>query len=183
MARLLKIIYGFLGLSFVFYLITPLNSFPQPPEAVLTSNEPADQETPLRRGYYTDLSRAEILTHYQNQFGGFRLNYPPEEAQTLVRDQTQSTFLEELNHPLRESLYINGFEPEISGKTDWQPLVVSEKVWRQKITIRHITSALWLRLFVGFGIWLALWILLRQLTSAFQDLSSRFLKLRLWTSQ
>ena len=51
------------------------------------------------------------MSHYTKQFGwGERLNYPPEDAQTLIRDQTQATFLEEIVHPMRESLFIAGNE-------------------------------------------------------------------------
>jgi len=108
------------------------------------STEPADTETPLRRGYYTNATRQEVIEHYQSEFKGYRLNYPPEEAQTIIRDQTKSTFLEEIVHPLRESIYINGFEP-----TDPQyAIVIKGTPWRQKVIVRYVRSNLLARLLV-----------------------------------
>jgi len=122
----------FLGL--VIYISFPSPKFP----------EPADTETPLRRGYYTNATRQEVIEHYQSEFKGYRLNYPPEEAQTIIRDQTKSTFLEEIVHPLRESIYINGFEP-----TDPQyAIVIKGTPWRQKVIVRYVRSNLLARLLV-----------------------------------
>lgn len=102
------------------YLLLPSPRFPVPPPGALQSIEPADTESIYRRSYYTDYSRSEILAYYKQQFSRssvnfplfqIRLNYPPEEAQTLIRDQTRSSWLEEIVHPGRESLYVNGFYP------------------------------------------------------------------------
>lgn len=133
----------------------PSPDFPTPPSDALMSDEPADVETPLRRGYFTDLDREEVMQHYLSQFDetklldisilAYRLNYPPEEAQTLIRDQTRSTFLEEIVHPFRESVFINGFEP-----TEDRDLIrVGGKLWRQKIIVRYYPSDLKERLAVG----------------------------------
>lgn len=128
-------------------------SFPDPPPDSIVSQEPADLETPLRRGYFTDYSRQEVLDWYKKQFNHssflgirlptFLLNYPPENAQTIIRDQTGSTFLQEFTHPFRESVYINGFETKTA---DGHPvLFVEGKSWRQKIIIRQVPSSIWVR--------------------------------------
>jgi hypothetical protein len=143
----------FLGL-FIFYLFLPTPDFPEPPSGFKQSFEPADVETPLRRGYYTDITREEVMDYYQSQFWGYRLNYPPEEAQTIIRDQTKSTFLEEIVHPFRESLFINGFEPS----EPQYKAVIEGREWRQKIIIRYVPSSLWARLVVAAGV--VLWIFL-----------------------
>lgn len=145
------------SLLFLFYLILPSPDFPEALPGALISKEPGDTETPLRRAYFTDLSREEVLAYYQVQlayssfFGlplpTYRLNYPPEEAQSLVRDQTRSTFLEEIVHPLRESIFVNGFEP----KSDNDAIRVEGKKWRQKITLRYIPSSLFVRLVIGLA--------------------------------
>lgn len=132
----------FLGL--IFYVSFPSPKFPEPMSDFFQSNEPADTETPLRRGYYTNATRQEVMKHYLSEFKGYRLNYPPEEAQTIIRDQTKSTFLEEIVHPLRESVYINGFEP-----TDPQyAIVIKGTPWRQKIIVKYVPSNLFVRLLV-----------------------------------
>lgn len=114
---ILRRVFYFLWAAGIVYVLLPSPKFPLPPPGVLQSREPADTESVYRRAYYTNYSRADILSHYQKQFLSspllvqLRLNHPPEEAQTLIRDQARSSYLEELVHPFRESLLINGFEP------------------------------------------------------------------------
>ncbi len=155
MKSTVKIVYIFLSFLFLIYLFLPNPDFPPQLPDSLQSSEPGDTETLLRRAYYTDYLRSEVLKHYQENFEklGFlnlkfltyRLNYPPEEAQTLIRDQTRSTFLEEIVHPFRESLFVNGFEP----KLDKDAIYVEGKKWNQKITVKIVYSSLAARVFVG----------------------------------
>lgn len=137
----IKIAFIILAVAFLGYLIVPAKDFPSPPVGAKQSFEPADTETPLRRAYFVNLSRDQIISHYQQEFGWLptlRLNYPPEEAQTIIRDQTKSSYLEELVHPFRESLYINGFEP----KEDKDVILIDGEVYDQKITIRYVPSSI-----------------------------------------
>lgn len=126
------------------YVTKPDYAFPSPPPGSVESSEPADTETPTRRAYFTDYTREEVMKHYAMQLTNsptLRLNYPPEDAQTLIRDQTRSTFLEELVHPLRQSLYINGFEPKIAKDDIWY----KGTHYRQKLIVRSVTSPIWAR--------------------------------------
>ena len=164
MKKFLIIIFFIFSVLLLYYVSIPSPEFPIPPSEFMQSLEPGDMETTLRRAYYTDLTRDEVINYYKQEFNrGFnvytpRFNYPPEEAVTLIRDQTKSTFLEEIVHPLRESIYINGFEP----KTDNYRIEINGKVWRQKIIIRYIPSSLWVRLTV-LGLTLAAtFILVRE---------------------
>lgn len=141
-----KIILTLFSAVFLVYLLLPNPRFPEPPSDSIQSQEEADTETPLRRAYFTDFTRQEVLKHYQDQFSKssflaiplptYRLNYPPEESQTLIRDQTRSTFLEEIVHPFRESLFVNGFEPKDPQDDVWYRGVD----YRQKIIIRFVPS-------------------------------------------
>jgi len=168
MKALFKILFVVSSLVFIFYLLLPTPSFPEPPPDALQSDEPADLEDPLRRGYFTDLSRQEVLEHYQKEFnksplGNFslptyRLNYPPEEAQTRIRDQTRSTFLEEIVHPFRESLFINGFEP----KFDKDVILIEDKIWRQKIIVKYVQSRTFIRVVAGIATLTLACILFRE---------------------
>ncbi len=125
----------FLGL--LVYVILPDPDFPNPPPDALQSREPADSEDPLRRAYFTNLTREEVIAHYKKEFRwGFTLNYPPEESGSIIRDQTRSTFLEEIVHPLRESIYINGFEPREAKDA----IFIEGRDWRQKIIVKLIPS-------------------------------------------
>jgi hypothetical protein len=141
-----KVIFGLVGMVLVVYLIIPSPDFPEPLSDSVQSLEEADTETSLRRAYFTNFTREEIIAHYRDQFGGplIRLNYPPEEAQTLIRDQTRSWYLEELVRPGRESLFVNGFIAQQEKDDIWY----KGKHYEQKITIKYVPSALWARMLV-----------------------------------
>ena len=149
MKHIVKIGYIMFSILFLVYLSLPSPKYPVMFSNSIQSFEPADVEDNFRRGYYTDLKRDEALNHYFNNFGNkllnYRLNYPPEEAFTLIRDQTRSTFLEEIVHPFRESIFVNGFEP----KLDKDKIIIDNKIWRQKIIVKYIPSNLQIRLTVG----------------------------------
>lgn len=134
------------GIFLLVYLSLPRVKFPEPLPGAYQSGEPADVETPLRRGYYTDMTRSEVMAWYEKQFKwGIVLNYPPEDAQTLIRDQTKSTFLQEIVHPFRESIYINGFEPRDAQ----YEIIINGTHYRQKVIVRFVDSSLPVRLVIG----------------------------------
>jgi len=130
------------------YLLIPEPNFPPPPPGVLTSTEPADTESVYRKAYYTNYSRDQIINYYKQAFRlayipfQLRLNHPPETAQELIRDQTRSNYLEELVHPFRESLLINGFEPT----KPTEQINISGVHYLNKITVRMIPSGVFSRL-------------------------------------
>lgn len=140
----------FLAFSFLLliYVILPSPEFPQPLPDALQSTEPADTEDPLRRAYFTNFSRREVMDWYKTQFDNgiytLQLNYPPENAQTIIRDQTRSSYLEELVHPFRESIFINGFDP-LEPK---DAIFIGERFWKQKIIVKYIPSSVYLRVVV-----------------------------------
>lgn len=146
MKRITKILFILFSTFFIIYLLLPNPSFPEPPLDALQSNEPADTEDLLRKAYFTNYTREEVMSYYKDQFEksvifgiylpSYRLNYPPEEAQTIIRDQTRSTFLEEVVHPFRESVYISGFKPA----AEKDAIFIEGKEWNQKITVRLVPS-------------------------------------------
>lgn len=143
-------------LVLVVYLAQGSLAFPSPPPDAFQSQEPADSEAlHVRRAYFTNFTREEVIEHYKKQmehpnflFLLQRLNYPPEDAQSLIRDQTRSTYLEELTYPLRESLYINGFEPKEAKDEIWYKGVH----YSQKITIKYVSNEFAARFVVAVGI-------------------------------
>lgn len=151
--RIITILFAIFYVVGAIYLALPNYTFPDPPPDSIQSQEPADLESPLRRGYFTNFTREEALLWYGEQFNHstfmemslptLLLNYPPENAQTLIRDQTSSTFLQEFVHPFRESEYINGFEPAKKG--DSPAFTVEDKSWTLKIIVRQVPSNLWVR--------------------------------------
>jgi hypothetical protein len=167
MKRITKILLTLFGTLFFIYLLLPKPTFPEPPLDALQSNEPADTETSLRRAYFTNYTREEVMIHYKDQFEkpvifgislpSYRLNYPPEEAQTIIRNQTRSTFLEEIVHPFRESVYINGFKPALQKDA----IFIDGKDWYQKITVRFVPSNSFARVVV-VGLALALVVIVAK---------------------
>lgn len=134
---------------FLLYILKPSPQFPSPPPGAVQSMEEADTESSLRRAYFTNYTREQVIAHYKNQFRlknlTLELNYPPEDAQTLIRDQTKSYYLEELVHPFRESLYINGFVPQVAKDDIWYKGIH----YQEKITIKYVPSNLISKLFMG----------------------------------
>ena len=154
MNKLIKTILLFVSIVILIYVTFPSPGFPTPPPDSEQSTEPADTE--------------EVINHYRLQFNnklGFptlRLNYPPEESQSIIRDQTKSTYLEELAHPLRESIYINGFEPRSEKDT----IVINGRKWEQKIIIRYVPSTVIIRLVITCLTIVLSYLLMREYTYA-----------------
>lgn len=185
MKILVKIVYILFSVFFIFYLLLPNPKFPEPPPDALQSEEAADTETALRRAYFTNFTRAEVLSHYSQQLNSspflniilptYRLNYPPEEAQTIIRDQTRSTFLEEIVHPFRESLFVNGFEPREEKDT----IFIDGKKWRQKIIVRFVPSSTYTRVFLGLITLLLIYLVYQYFVAIVPGLLKAFQKI--WT--
>lgn len=162
------------------YLALPAHPFPKQLPDSVQSLEEADTESPYRRAYFTNFTREEVMKHYQNQMNSrigiplptYRLNYPPEEAYSLIRDQTRSTFLEEVVNPLREYLYVNGFKPAVAKDEIWY----KGKRYEQKITARYIPTNIYVRFF-AFGLsLLILAVLIYQLKIATISLFNEWFK-------
>jgi len=67
MKIIVKYVYFIFSLIFLLYLLLPNPNFPEASRDALQSNEPADTETPLRRAYFTNYSREEVVKHYLEQ--------------------------------------------------------------------------------------------------------------------
>lgn len=136
-----KILFLATLVSSIYYLVLPSPKFPDSPPGSLQSNEPADTESVYRRAYYTNLSRIEIMDYFDRSFRGqipiqYRLNLPPEDSFTVIRDQTRSSFLELIVHPGRESLYVNAFVP--SKPTE--EINIDKVHYLNKVTVRYLPS-------------------------------------------
>ena len=150
------------SLAFLVYVSLPAPDFPTPPPDSVQSDEPGDTENPLIRAYFTNYLREETIMHYKKQVSRnvpvLRLNYPPEEAQTKIKDQTRSSYLEELVQPFRMSIFINGFTPT----ADNDAIGFKGVRYEQKVHVRFIPSSLIARLIIyGFCLFL-LYILIYE---------------------
>lgn len=123
-----------------YYLLIPDPPFPNPLADSTQSTQGSDVETPFRRGYYTNTSRDEAITHYLSQLDHLptlKFIYPPEDAQSAIRDQTQSNYLAEYVHPFRGSVFFNSYNPP----DNVQQLYFEDVLYEQKIIIRYVTSS------------------------------------------
>lgn len=154
----IKILFICLSLFFLAYLALPNPDFPKSPPDSVQSMEPADTENALRRAYFTNYDRQQVLEWYKSEFKGYLLNYPPEDAQTIIRDQTRSTFLQEVVHPFRESVYINGFEPPDPKDA----ININGTPWRQKITVRFVPSSFYIRITIAIFVIALVFFLVKE---------------------
>jgi len=144
---------GLLICTFV-YLIIPKPDFPSPLPNSPQSQEPKDTENMDElRAYFTNLSREEIITHYQNNFKhngifqfipSIRLNYPYEEAEWYIYSPIKTSYLEEIVYPLRESVFINAYQPKDSEDI----IAFQGQQYQTKITIRFYQSSIYIRIII-----------------------------------
>jgi hypothetical protein len=172
---MLKLLFSIFSLIFLAYLLLPapskIEDFSSLPDSV-KSEEPGDTiQNPNISAYFSDLYRSEVIPFYKNDFNQkfsyfginlpfTRLNHPPEKAVEVIRPYQQSYYLEELVHPMRESLYINGWEPyDEKGNKRYKyshGLVVNGREFISKTTLRYYPSPLWIRLVGWAGVMLAI---------------------------
>ncbi|MCX6726934.1 MAG: hypothetical protein NTY75_03920 [Candidatus Shapirobacteria bacterium] len=144
----------------IFYLISPTPQLKELTNAA-RSDEPGDTiQLKNVSAYYTNLSRTEIINFYKANYSGlFRiiLNHPPEKAKTIIRDTTQSYYLEEFILPFKESLFINGYEWENDvftkpEKRIQNKLIFKGKEYKAKVTLKTFSTDVPCRLLTFFTI-------------------------------
>ena len=145
------------------YLILPSPISPELDNSV-RSDEPGDTwQNPDQKGFYTNLVRKDVLTDLQDKFSiniagfqipSFRLNYRTEEVADYVRKQVPSYYLEEIIYPLRESLFVSGWEPKNSpqlaylDKDDIKLVDYKGTPFFSKVITKPVYSSIWSRLLV-----------------------------------
>lgn len=178
--KILLVVIFILG---IIYLLWPgpksIHDFPALPESK-KSEEPGDTfQNPENSAYFSNHRRGFVTNFYQDNFEhiyflglklpSIRLNHPPEEAFQYIRDQQTSTYLEQFIYPLRESVFVNGYEPfDESGRPfhiGITNIVVSDQFFDSKTTLRFYYSNPLFRVLIYFGIWasaVALFILFKK---------------------
>lgn len=152
----------------LFYLILPEPVIPNL-EPGFKSTEPGDTtQLPGVWAYYTNLSREESISFFEERFKRssflkiplitYKLNHPPEYARETIKDTLHSNFYEELVHPLRESLFISGWIPsedKVYLKNKKNPITdftIEGVHYNTKITLFHVSSNIFSRILVWTGI-------------------------------
>ncbi|MDO8619120.1 MAG: hypothetical protein Q7R49_04240 [Candidatus Daviesbacteria bacterium] len=174
LTRAVIIVIFVIGLLYLF-LPDPVSvfDFPQLPHSVKSNLDGDTWQNPNIVAYYSDLRRDGITKFYRDFFSKsllfgipvpmIVLNHPPEEAYRYVRDQQESTFLEQYTFPLRGTIFVNGYEPttanQIHGKDTTETIANTIKYgdsrYKSKTTLRYYPTSVWARLLVYCGIWFA----------------------------
>ncbi|MDO8639002.1 MAG: hypothetical protein Q7R43_05480 [Candidatus Daviesbacteria bacterium] len=179
----------FLVLSslFLIYLILPgpskISDFKPLPDAMVSDLSGDTWQVENVVGYFSNNYRDFATSlYYQNfrelnflPFPPLKLNHPPEYAYQYIKDQTDSTYLEEYFYPLRGSLFVNGFEPfeEDSKAPRWRNaskfFTGSDHEKETKVTLRYDHVPLHSRILVWLAINLSVIYLWKLGKKAVQD--------------
>lgn len=172
LGRSLLILLFVLGLIYILLPGIPtVYEFPAIPNSVKSNLDGDTWQNVNIIAFFSDFRRAEITNFYKSYFSRsligiplpvVSLNRPPEEAYKYVRDQQESTFLEEYVFPLRESIFVNGYEPEIHNKMLGRKqefignhILYNKEYYASKTTLRYYPSDVTSRLIIYIGIWLS----------------------------
>ncbi len=173
----LKLIFSIFSALLFIYMMWPgpskISDFMALPYSVKSKLEGDTIQIPNVSAYFSNNFREFVVpfysSNYQRQtflpFAPLRLNHPPEYSWTVIKVNTDSTYLEELVYPLRDSLYVNGFEPFYSDGSPkfWGSIKfdVSGQSFYTKTTLRFYPSKLTTRILVWFGIITSIYLLAR----------------------
>lgn len=162
-----KLFFIFSGLLLI-YMVWPgpsrINNFNPLPSSFKSKLEGDTVQIPNVAAYFSNNFREFAVpfysVNYQQQthlpFGPLRLNHPPEYSWIAIKKHTDSTYLEELVYPLRNSLFVSGFEPFYEDGTPkfWGSAKLNEgnNLWYTKTTLRYYSSGAFVRILVWFGI-------------------------------
>lgn len=193
--RLRKILTGFFLLGFI-YLIAPgpasIDNFPPIPDSLKSQLEGDTIQNPNIAAYYSDYRRDFITKYYYDRYRSMFLfgkiippivlNHRPESAYQYVRDQQESTFLEEYTYPFRETIFVNGYEPLVQNQMNkhitseaGNHIIVRDKIngterlYDSKATLRYYPNNTFLRVLIYMGIWLFSIYLYKFFLKAFQE--------------
>ena len=171
----MKVFYKGFCLLLLIYMILPgpgkITDFKALPSSDKSTLEGDTIQIPNVSAYFSNNFREFVVPYYLKNyqqktwlpFPPLRLNHPPEYSWNVIKKHTDSTFLEELSYPLRDSLYVNGFEPFYFDKTPkyWgaSTFTVNGNSWYTKVTLRFYPSNLLIRLLVWLGICFAIFML------------------------
>lgn len=126
-------------------------------------------EIPNVSGYFSDKFRDFVVPFYLQDyqrivrfpFPPLRLNHPPEYSWVVIKKHTETTYLEELVYPFRDSLYVNGYE---LFRPDGSPIFYAAprleeagRSWPTKVTLRLYTSSTLARIIVWAGILISMY--------------------------
>lgn len=165
---MMKYLYISFSLILLLYMLWPgptrISDFKPLPDSYKSQLEGDTIQIPNVAGFFSNNYRSFVVPFYSQNYQEdmhfplppIRLNHPPEYSWIAIKKHTDSTYLEELIYPLRDSLYVNGLEPFNPDKTPkfWGaiPFEVGGKLWDTKTTLRFYPSSPWVKFLVWAGI-------------------------------
>ncbi len=164
-----KIVFILFSLALLVYMLLPgtnsILNFQALPHSVKSSLSGDTYQIPNISAFFSNNYRDVVIPFYKSLYGKknpffippIELNYPPEDAYKAIKDQTQSTYLEEFVYPLRDSVFVNGLEPFTKDGTEryWGAgkfLADDGNSYYTKVTLRYYPSSVVVRLLVWVGI-------------------------------
>lgn len=164
----MKKIYFLFCFLLLVYLILPgprdIKDFKQLPNSERSTLAGDTMQISNVTAYFSDNFRDFVTTFYKDDykqltwlpFPPLRLNHPPEYSWNVIKRHTDSTYIEEFVYPLRDSLYVNGYEPfyEDGASKFWGAAKLNEgdNLWYTKTTLRFFPSNVVIRIIVWLGI-------------------------------
>lgn len=180
MRKLFFPFFAILSLLFLIYLIAPgpesIDDFPALPDSQKSTLSGDTWQEPSLKAFYSDNFRDFVIPFYKNSyeskssfpFPALKLNYPPEYAFIAIKDQTKSTYLEEITYPFRDSLYINGLEPfEEDGNSRYAGATKMGNEGQEyftKVVIRYYPSYVISRVIFWFFVNMSFFVLYKMTT-------------------
>lgn len=149
------------------YLLLPsptsINDFPPLPDSKTSQLEGDTIQNPNIAAYFSNFRREYITQYYWeylkdwSYFGlklpVFKINHPPERAFTFIRDQQESTALEEYYVPFKGSFFVNVYDPIIYNEIRRRPLdnensyfVYEGEIYDTKTTLRYYPTSVFGRI-------------------------------------
>lgn len=173
-----KSIVGIIFLLGLLYILSPqpssINDFPYLPNSV-KSTDPFDYQYPNEIAFFSNYWRADVTGFYRNNFKDLNrflglsfppivLNHPPEEAKEFIQNEPHSTYLEQYIYPLKDSIYVSGFEPyDQNGKPftpGIRPVILNNTTFfNSQINVHFFPTSVYSRILIYLGIWVSLFLL------------------------
>lgn len=164
----MKYLFITFAILLLIYMLWPgsskISQFKALPDSAKSTLSGDTTEIPNVSGYFSNNFRDFVVPFYiqnyqENSFFPFpplRLNHPPEYSWQVIKKHTETTYLEELVYPLRDSIYVNGYE---IYRPDGNPIFYAVprleeagKAWPTKVTLRFYNSNIFIRVVVWAGI-------------------------------
>lgn len=172
---MLKKVFISFSILLLIYMLWPgpakISDFSPLPSSIKSNLEGDTVQVSNVSAYFSDNFREYVTPFYYKNFQDLsrfpfpplRINRPPEYSWQVIKKHTDSTYLEEYIYPLRDSIYVNGYEPFYSdGKPKFWGSIkfeLPQGAFFTKVTLRYFPSTYLVRILVWAGIVVSIYFL------------------------